>query len=164
MAGDNGSQAFDPADLDDESLVLYGACRELALARGVDGESALAAAFRAMREGDPLSAISHLRDYVTAYEIDLSSRPKINGMRLAELRDSKNIKAKDLCQALGVSTAALSQLEKGRSAIRFMRVLPAAEIIGCDPRKILVGYMPSKPSASSHQRELQRTDRRRRAS
>ena len=139
--------AFDPIGLDDESLVLFNACCDLAKSKTIDGESALADAHRAMRDGQPLRAIHCLHAYLTQHKIDLLNPPEINGPRLAQLRKAKQVKAKDLARALNVSTSALSQLEKGRSAISFMRILPASEIIGCDPHQLFVSYTQKTSTA-----------------
>ena len=67
------------------------------------------------------------------------------GLRIREIRLSKNLTQEEIALKMGVSIAFLSRVERGHTRINLVRLSELCNILGVEEGQVLNGVVPEKP-------------------
>ena len=132
------NEAFDATQLDTQDLAIHNLCGSLAdLPRVANLDSLLSAAQIAYREKRFVDAIATLRAFLAAHGLLNWAGHRGDAKRFSALRNHRGIRQQDIAAALGVSTAAVSHFENGRSSLGFPKLLLAAAALDVAPDQLV---------------------------
>lgn len=152
-------RAFESVASEHGDLALPLLCRSIAAIPTRDGEdSEIGRIQRAFHAGEFHVAFSLLADYLDLHGLTAEPVYEIDRRQFRHQRDLQNIKQRDLAMALGVTSNAITQLERRGGYLKLPKLLVAADFFGVSPRAILIVQTDIPPPG----RDVARLDKARR--